>query len=156
MIPLGTKDEGNIEGIREERVAGTFVWYPQPFGLQTEWNVGRGPGLNDAQTEVIERSLGGGYVMGMYRHKTDTIGNFTPFVRYNQYQGGYKAERNAPYVHIHEWDTGVEWQIGKHVELTGMYTVTDRTNTRAIGDANELSYRQFEGEILRFQLQVNY
>ncbi|HEV7279070.1 MAG TPA: porin [Pirellulaceae bacterium] len=156
VIPLGTEDQGNQEGIRDERVGGTFVYYPQPFGFQSEWNVGRGPGLNDAQTEVIERSLGGGYAMIMYRHKTACYGNFTPFLRYNQYQGGYKPERNSPYAHIEEWETGVEWQIGKHVELTTQYTLTDRTNTRAISDADRLSYRQFEGEILRFQLQVNY
>ena len=37
-------------GYRDERVAGTLVYYPQPFGFQAEWNVGRGPVLNNAQT----------------------------------------------------------------------------------------------------------
>ena len=46
--------------------AGPFVWYPQPLGFQAEWNVGRGPSLNDAQTAVIDRSLTGGYAMTMY------------------------------------------------------------------------------------------
>jgi hypothetical protein len=37
-----------------------------------------------------------------------------------------------------------------------MYTITDRTNTTAIGTANTLSYQQFEGQLLRFQCQLNY
>jgi hypothetical protein len=40
------------------------------------------------------------------------------------------------------------------MELTGMYTVTDRTNTVARSEG--LSYQQFEGDLLRFQFQINY
>ncbi len=49
-----------------------------------------------------------------------------------------------------------EWQINKALELVTAYTITDRTNTRAISTADTLSYQQFEGGILRFQLQFNY
>ncbi len=56
-------------GIRDERIGGTFVWYPEPLGFQTEWNVGRGPALNAAQNLVEERALYGGYAMMMYRHE---------------------------------------------------------------------------------------
>ena len=49
--PLGTLEQGTNE-VLDQRAAATFVWYPQPWGFQTEWNVGRGPALNDDQTEV--------------------------------------------------------------------------------------------------------
>src|SRR4029078_13525843 len=39
-------------GLLDQRLAGTFSWYPQPLGFQTEWNFGRGPGLNNATTAV--------------------------------------------------------------------------------------------------------
>jgi len=42
------------------------------------------------------------------------------------------------------------------MELTLNYTLTDRTNTTAINRSGELSYRQFEGDLLRCQFQVNY
>lgn len=154
--PLGTLETGDADGIVDKRVGGTFVYYPQPFGFQAEWNVGRGPGLNDAQNAVVDRPLYGGYVQSMYRIQTDCHGEIWPFIRWNYYKGGYKSERNAPFVEIDELEVGVEWQIGKYVELVGMYTLTDRTNTRALSTANTLSYEQFEGQLARFQVQVNY
>ncbi len=153
--PAGTLETGE-RNILDERIAATFVWYPQPFGFQTEWNVGRGPGLNDAQTEVVDRSLSGGYVMTMYQYETACHGTLFPFLRYNHFRGGYKPERNAPYCSIDEWEAGVEWQLNKQMEFTAIYTITDRTNTTAIGTADVESYRQFEGQLARFQFQVNY
>lgn len=152
--PAGTLETGDRKGHLDERLGGTFVWYPKPFGMQAEWNVGTSPALNDAQSAVIERSLSGGYVMGMYRYVSLKHGTFFPFVRWNYYQGGYKAERNAPYSRINETEAGLEWQINDQMELVTMYTVTDRTNTTAL--TSGYSYRQFEGELLRMQFQVNY
>ena len=156
VIPLNTLEAGDGSGVVDRRIAGTWVWYPQPLGFQAEWTVGRGPALDDTQTFVTDRPLYGGYLMSMYRHETECYGEFIPFARWNYYKGGYKSERNAPFVEIGEWEAGVEWQIGKNVELVTMYTLTDRTNTRAIGDDDTRSYEQFEGQLLRFQLQVNY
>lgn len=153
--PTGTLETDGRDGIHDKRLAWTFVYYPQPFGFQTEWNVGRGPSLNEAQTDVIDRTLYGGYAMVMYRYQLEKQ-EFIPFARWNYYKGGYKSERNAPYTEIREWETGVEWQINKALELVTAYTITDRTNTRAISTADTLSYQQFEGGILRFQLQFNY
>ncbi len=152
--PLGTLETGNRAGVREERIGGTLVYYPQSFGLQAEWNVGRGPGLTPDQTSVEERSLYGGYVMAMYRHQTEGLGLMFPFLRYNHFRGGYKAERNAPYTYINEWELGLEWQFNPQMELTTMYTITNRTNTVA-QTAGE-SYRQFDGQLLRSQFQINY
>ena len=37
------------------------------------------------------------------------------------------------------------------IRRVSMYTITDRTNTRAIGAADSLSYREFRGDLMRFQ-----
>ena len=152
--PLGTLERGDNRGIRDQRVAGTFVWYPQPFGIQAEWTVGEGPELNDAQTRVIRQALHGGYVMGMYRQETECWGTMIPFARWNYFSGGYKSERNAPTAHVNEYELGLEWQFNPQMELVTQYTITDRTNTSALADG--LSYRQFEGQLLRCQFQINY
>ena len=152
--PLDTLETGNRGGIRDERIAGTFIWYPQPFGIQAEWNVGRGPGLNDAQTAVVERSLTGGYVMLTYRKQTECYGTLFPFAKFNYFRGGYKPERNSPYSEIDEWEIGLEWQFNPQMELVTQYTITDRTNTTAMSSGE--SYRQFEGQLLRTQFQINY
>lgn len=160
ISPLGVGDakapKSNPVGILDERVGGTFVWYPQPLGFQAEWNVGRGPSLNDAQTTVIDRSLTGGYAMTMYHLEGPRGGDLFPFLRWMYYDGGYKPERNSPYSEINEWELGCEWQINPQMEFTTIYTITDRTNTTAINQANVASYGQYDGQILRFQFQVNY
>ena len=155
-IPIGTLDRGNRRGIQDERIAWTAVWYPQPLGFQTEWTVGRGPALNAAQTEIEERALYGGYAMTMYQIKTACHGIWIPFLRWNYFKGGYKSERNAPMSLVDEWETGFEWQINKQMELTTMYTITDRTNTTAFNQAGVTSYQQFEASLLRMQFQFNY
>jgi hypothetical protein len=48
----------------------------------------------------------------------------------------------------------MEWQIKKQFELVCEYLITDRTNLRARSSGR--SYEQFEGEVLRFQFQINY
>jgi hypothetical protein len=153
--PTGTLETGDRNS-RDERLAWTAVVYPQPLGFQSEWTVGRGPALNETQTDVGERSLYGGYAMLFYRLQTDCYGEIWPFARYNRYKGGYKSERNAPFSEIEEWEMGVEWQFNKQVELTTGFTFTDRTNTTAINAADELSYGQFRGDFFRTQLQINY
>jgi hypothetical protein len=138
----------------DQRVAGTFVYYPQPFGFQAEWNVGRGPVLDEAQTAVIDGALTGGYAMFMYRLETDCYGVLFPFIRYHYYHGGYKWERNAPDALVNEGEVGLEWQFNPQMELTTQLTFTDRTNTSALSSGE--SYRQFVGNLLRVQFQMNY
>ncbi len=154
--PQGTLETGNAAGLRDERIAASLIYYPQPLGFQAEWNVGRGPGLNDAQTAVVERPLYGGYAMFLRRCQTESYGEFFPFVRWVYYNGGYKSERNAPYAVIDEWELGFEWQMTDNLEFVSTYTLTDRTNTVAQSVADDLSYGQFRGDLLRFQLQVKY
>jgi Phosphate-selective porin O and P len=153
--PLGTVEMGGRDGIHDKRLAASFIYYPQPWGFQSEWTVGRGPSLNDAQTAVVDRALYGGYAMLMYRLELEKQ-ELIPFARWNYYKGGYKTERNAPYSEIKEWEMGMEWQVNKSLEVVGMYTLTDRTNTTSFSSNNTRSYEQFEGSLLRFQVQFNY
>jgi hypothetical protein len=152
--PAGTLETGGRAGHRDARLGGTVVWYPQPLGFQAEWNVGNGPGLNDEQTAVVERALYGGYAMVMYRQELRKGGVMFPFARYNLFRGGYKAERNAPFSDIEEWEFGVEWQFNPQMELVVQYTITDRTNTTAMSSGR--SYDSFDGHLIRSQFQINY
>ncbi|WP_437226671.1 porin [Planctomicrobium sp. SH661] len=151
IIPAGTD---NHHGQTDQRLAGSFIMYPQPLGFQAEWNVGRGPALNKAQTAVQVQSLYGGYAMLFYKYDSQRVGTFFPFLRYTHFKGGYKAFRNAPYSDMRDWELGCEWQFNKVVELTGSYLFANRTNLNAVS-AGE-SYLPFIGQVLRFQLQVNY
>jgi hypothetical protein len=135
-------DGGNI---LDERVGAHFVLYPQPFGLQAEWNWGRGPELNAARTAVQEGSLQGGYVQAMYKWN-DAI----PYVRWQEYNGGKKHRTNSPFNVVRELEVGLEYQFSKALELTVAYAWTKRTDT--ITAPNNIR----DGEILRFQLQWNY
>jgi hypothetical protein len=153
LTPAGT---GGARGVREQRLAGTFVWYPQPFGFQSEWNVGEGPGLNAAQTAVGVRSLQGGYVRAMYKMDTPRYGIVIPYGRYQHYRGGYRSIANAPYGTHDEYDLGVEWQILRELELVVEYGFVDGVNLEAINEPGVTPYRNFRGGVLRCQMQINY
>lgn len=156
LTPANTIDSGFRNGLTDERIGFSTVWYPQPLGFQAEWNIGRGPGLSDNQRRVEVRSLHGGYAMVMYKHDTPRMGTFVPFAQWTYYKGGIRSERNAPYLDINEWHLGCEWQIQKALEFTLQYTHTDRTNTTAINTVGLIPYRQFVGGFLRAQFQINY
>ena len=67
------------DGVTDERMALTAVWYPQPFGVEAV-NVGRGPSDN----YINRQSLHGGYVQVNYRKASGTRSLF-PFVRWRSY-----------------------------------------------------------------------
>jgi len=128
----------------------SFVLYPQPFGVQFEYNVGRGPSFGENEPFVIDsRPLRGGYAQLMY--KVDGVAgvSLTPYVRGTLYEGGKKFETNTPRYDIREVEMGVEWQILKALEVTGAYLIADRTSSRA-------PYTQQRGHVTRIQVQVNY
>jgi hypothetical protein len=125
-VPLADGD-----GIRDQRVGWSAVLYPQPFGLEVAWNVGRGPRLDEELQGVRSDFLHGGYIQAMYR-ATDQRGDWFPFVRWNYFDGGRKFARNAPSMRVNELDIGLEWQPWPEVEITVAYTRTfRRTNTRS-------------------------
>ena len=134
----------------DERVAAGFTLYPQPFGLQAEYNVGRGPEFNTATDTIESRRLSGGYIMASYLKK---IGEQTviPFVRYQRYNGGKKQELDARSYDVSEVEIGAEWQISKAFELVGQYTIAKR---RYEDFVNQDNFQR--GRLFRVQAQVNF
>jgi predicted porin len=126
------------------------VIYPQPFGLQAEYNWGRGPEYDPQTNTVKDAPLDGGYVLANYMLKRDTK-VFIPFVRYHYYKGGKKFEIDATRHRVKEFELGVEWQFNKNFELVTMYTISDRTFENSSNPNN----RQ-KGSLLRLQAQVNF
>ncbi|UOQ55245.1 porin [Hymenobacter cellulosivorans] len=109
----------------DQRLAATFVLYPQPFGVQAEYNVGRGPEFNPATDSIENQQLHGGYVLlNMRLHYQQQ--QFYPFVRVQYYDGGKKHERDARSYTVREAELGVEWQPSPSFELVTMYTLSSR------------------------------
>lgn len=134
----------------EYRFGPTFVIYPQPFGLQAEFNWGRGPEYNPETNEVEDAPLKGGYVLASYMKKTGK-GAIIPFTRYHYYSGGKKFELDATRHRVNELEIGIEWQFHKALELVTMYTISDRSAQNSLDPWN-----QERGSLLRIQAQVNF
>lgn len=139
-----------LEGVADERLGATFVWYPQPLGLEAEWNVGRGPGLSDDLTTIGARSLNGGYLQASYRRQARGV--TVPFVRWQYFDGYRKFTRNAPRNLVNELDVGVEWAPWPEVEVTGMYTRTVRRSRTSVAPSPAAE----DGDRVAVQLQWNY
>ena len=138
-------------GMTDERIAASLVWYPQPFGVEAEWNVGRGPELVPDSRSIESEFLHGGYVQLCYRIEK-WHGDWFPFVRWQYYDGGRKFASNAPHEVVNEWDFGVEWQPWPEFEVTVSYAHTvERTNTRVA------PYGTTEdADRIAFQAQINF
>jgi hypothetical protein len=134
----------------DQRVAGSFVLYPKPFGIQAEYNIGRGPRFNKVSDSVEVSSLKGGYITASYKtQKGKHV--IIPFSRYQYYQGGKKHEMDAMAYDVKEFEVGVEWQPNKNIELVTMYTFSDR---RFESFKNKNNHQK--GSLLRLQLQLNF
>jgi hypothetical protein len=135
---------------RENSVAGTLVYYAQPFGFLTEYNLGKGPEYNPQGNTIESNSLKGGFFQSMYfiKYKQQLI---IPFFRLHGYQGGKKHELDATLHRVQEQEIGIEWQPNKNFELVVMYTFSDRTFENSFNPIN----RQM-GRLLRLQAQVNF
>lgn len=146
----GVKGINSTYEYLDQRIAGTLVVYPQPFGLQAEYNVGTGPEYNPKTNTIEQKSLKGGYVMGSYLAKVKHQ-VILPFVRYYYYQGGKKHELDARSYRVEELESGIEWQPVKNFELTAMYTISKRRFEDALKPNNGQA-----GNLLRLQAQVNF
>jgi hypothetical protein len=146
----------------DRRTAVSFTLFPQPFGLQAEYNVGKGPRFHDGATlneggstiatdsSVQVSSLKGGYVLMNYvvkRGKQSII----PFARVQYYDGGKKHEEDARSYTVYETEFGIEWQPVPSFELTVAYNIADRTYEDYARPVNTQT-----GNFLRIQAQVNF
>jgi len=165
-----TVDSEGRNGFKDERVGISFMMYPQPFGLQAEWNWGKTPGLDinqGANGTIEQKSLNGGYVQAMYKIDNfkflDTNGTLIPFVKWQYYDGYSKAESNAAQNRVNDWEVGAEWQIAPEVEFVAYYHRMKRSNlvlgataaNAALGGPNT-DYETFTADAIRMQLQFNY
>jgi hypothetical protein len=134
----------------DQRVAGTFVLYPKPFGILAEYTVGRGPQFDKTLDSITTQRLHGGYVTASYKldFKNNTL---IPFVRYQVYHGGKKHELDARSYDVQDLEIGAEWQMTKYFELVVMYTMSSR---RFEDFVNQDNYQR--GNLLRIQAQVNF
>ncbi len=149
QLTPGVKTNSDMN-YKDERAAASFILYPRPFGIQAEYNIGRGPEFNK-QTDSIEvRDLSGGYLMVSYRLKVKSHLLF-PFARIQYYEGGKKHELDARSYKVNDLEMGVEWQPSKHFEFVAMYTISSRTYE----DYKTQDNTQ-QGSLLRLQAQLNF
>lgn len=134
----------------DDRVGVHAMLYPQPFGIQAEWNWGRGPEYDRDLRAITTKKLQGGYVQMMYKLDTDTVGKLMPYARWQHYRGGWKASVNAPRLETDELELGVEWQPWKAIEFTVAYAKMKRA------EADERRTGRAEGDLIRTQVQWNY
>lgn len=134
----------------DQRVAGTLVMYPQPFGLAAEYTIGTGPEYHPETNTIEQKKLYGGYAIASYliKAKNHVI---LPFVRYQHYEGGKKHELDARSYSVNDVEIGAEWQPWKALELVAVYTISKR---RYEDSARPANYQ--EGSLLRLQCQVNF
>ncbi len=134
----------------DERVAASFILYPKPFGIQAEYNIGRGPEFDNLTDSISTKSLKGGYATFSYKLDLENQ-TFIPFTRIQRYQGGKKHELDARSYDVKELEFGVEWQPAKSFELVVMYTMSER---RYEDYAKQDNFQK--GNLMRIQAQINF
>lgn len=149
---VGTPANGNggNRGFTDARVGISAILYPQPFGIETEWNWGKGPQLSNDMRTITSASLSGGYVQANYRHVFANQREIIPFARWQSYNGGRKFAVNAPKDKVNEVGIGFRFIPYPELELTAMYMHGMRTNT------NVAPYNNVNYDYLGLQAQVNF
>lgn len=136
--------------VKDQRVGATFVLYPKPFGIQTEYNIGTGPRYNTVTNTVDETDLNGGYVLLNYKLDIKKQ-HLYPFAKFQYYDGGKKYEKDARSYVVRDYEIGIEWQPFKAFELTAEYVIADRTF-----EDSALPINRQQGNLLRLQAQFNF
>jgi hypothetical protein len=148
-LSSGVKYQNSLNYL-DQRVAASFVLYPKPFGIQAEYNIGKGPQFSKATDSIEVTSLSGGYITASYLAKMGSQ-ILIPFARYQYYDGGKKHEKDARSYVVKDFDIGAEWQASKNFELTVLYTISRRRFEDYVKQENLQI-----GNLLRIQAQVNF
>jgi len=149
QVSTGVKAVKNLEYM-DERAAGSFVLYPKPFGIQAEYNIGKGPEYDRTLDSITTKNLRGGYITASYliQRKKHVI---IPFSRYTFYEGGKKFELDARAYRVEEFEGGIEYQPFKYFELTASWVHAVKwTSDKAKKDNYQV------GSFLRIQCQLNF
>ena len=148
-LSSGVKTNANLN-YTDQRLAGTFVLYPKPFGILAEYTEGSGPQFNKVTDSIEVMPLRGGYVTLNYYTKFNQT-TLIPYIRYQYYYGGKKHERDARSYEVKELEIGAEWQVNKNFELVANYTISNRRFEDFLKQDNLQ-----DGSLLRIQAQVNF
>jgi len=149
QMSTGTKVAKNLSYL-DERYAASLVLYPKPFGIQAEYNIGKGPEYDTDKDSIMTKDLKGGYVTISYLAKIKKQ-ILIPFVRGTVYQGGKKHELDARSYNVLEIEGGIEYQPWKNFEFVATWMYSDRTTS----DKTKENNYQF-GSLLRLQAQLNF
>ncbi|WP_428224100.1 porin [Flavobacterium sp.] len=142
----------NKTGIFDQRVAVSAVLYPKPFGIQAEYNIGKGPRYDKLTNSINTTAhLEGGYVTLNYKYDISKDHVIFPFAKFQYYDGGKKFEKDARSYIVRDYEFGIEWQPFKAFELVAEWVVSDRT----FEDSALRNNRQ-QGNLLRLQAQLNF
>ncbi len=136
--------------VKDQRVGATFVLYPRPFGIQTEYNIGTGPRYNTLTNTIDQTDLNGGYVLLNYKWDIKKQ-RIYPFAKFQYYDGGKKYEKDARSYVVRDYEFGIEWQPIKAFEFTAEYVVADRSFVDSA-----LPINRQQGNVLRLQAQFNF
>jgi hypothetical protein len=135
----------------DQRVAASLVLYPKPFGVQAEYNIGKGPRYNKFTNAVEVSNLEGGYVTLNYKWDLPKNQLLYPFAKFQYYDGGKKFEKDARSYTVRDYELGLEWQPYKAFELTATWVIADRTFEDSV-----LKNNRQQGNLLRLQAQFNF
>ncbi|AOW08341.1 porin [Flavobacterium gilvum] len=146
-------DFSNPKYVTDERIGASFVLYPKPFGIQTEYNFGKGPRYNKNDNTIEVTDLNGGYITLNYKWDVNLAKHHLlyPFAKFQYYDGGKKFEKDARSYVVRDYELGVEWQPFKAFEFTAEWVIADRTFEDSVLPDN----RQ-QGNLLRLQAQFNF
>ena len=136
---------------KDQRIGMHAILFPKPIGIQLEYNAGKGPKFNRLNSTIEAADLSGGYAMLIYNLKLEKGHQLMPFVRYQIFDGGKKAELDARAYNIKEWEIGIEWQLYKAFEITASYLISDRRYDDGTFPGN---YQK--GNLLRLQAQCSF
>jgi phosphate-selective porin len=144
------KAANNFE-FKDQRVAASFILYPKPFGIQAEYNWGKGPEYNPAKDSIETKKLDGGYITASLKLNGKKNWVFFPYARIQQYRGGKKHELDARRYEVKELEGGLEWQLNKNFEFTAAYVISKRRF-----EDSKLKTNLQTGNYLRLQAQLNF
>jgi Phosphate-selective porin O and P len=149
-VTSGVKGINKTFEYDDQRVAGSVILYPKPFGLIAEYIVGTGPQYDPLTNTIEQKPLKGGYVTASYKtHVNDQV--LVPYARYQFYEGGKKHELDARSYKVSDVEIGMEWLPYKNIEFTAAYMISDRT----FEDGALKSNHQM-GNTLRLQAQMMF
>lgn len=137
----------------DKRAGASFILYPKPFGVQAEYNIGKGPRYDKVTNTVEVTDLEGGYITLNYKWDLNLAKHqyLYPFAKFQYYDGGKKFEKDSRSYVVRDYEIGLEWQPFKAFELVAEWVIADRTF-----EDSALKNNRQQGNLLRLQAQFNF